>query len=128
MGYWYHISDANVHIPKENLAVLYTKCVKIATDRAEAYGITAEMIPNNLTDVLGENGIRFDYDEKTGELHLWGGDSKYHSTFPFTEAMLSVAPDQSYIIWQGEEGGDLMRQIVIDGEVRLQHGVITFAG
>jgi len=127
MGYWYSIIDANVHVPKEHLGEVYERLVALHKERNKVYGAT-DPAPDSLTNALTGHHFSFDLDTETGELHLWGGSSKYHFDFPIAAILLAFCPDESYVVWQGEGGTDFVRQIVKKGEVVVQNGNVTFAG
>ena len=122
MGYWYSINDADFRIPFANVDEAFRR----VRDQKNADGFVSPT-PFTLPELLKQVGFTANVDEATGDVVIWGGNSKYGFRFPFIAVLGDLVPNGSYVIWRGEEGADFVRQIVIDGEVREQRGTVTFA-
>lgn len=128
MGYWYSVNDANFIIPADKVDEAYDRL--IPADAEDSYTVVgnAPATPDNLPDLLRDLGFSADTYDATGDVAIWGGSSKYRFRFGVIERLADLVPDESYLIWQGEEGGDFVRQIVRNGKVEEQQGRVTFGG
>ena len=128
MGYWYSVNDANFIIPADKVDEAYRRLV--TEDDSDRYStVDPASAPDNLPEVLSECfGFSAYAYEDSGDVNIWGGSSKYRFRFGVIERLADLVPDESYIIWQGEDGADFVRQIVRNGKVETEQGRVTFGG